>query len=98
MNGIGITSRVKPGASTSTIASGRQAERAVLEPAAGDDEDRVGVLDPGDEGLLAVQEERPSRLVSEVLSLWEFEPASASVIAKASFVVPAPMPRSQRSF
>jgi hypothetical protein len=30
--------------------------------------------------------------------LWEFVPASGSVIAKAIFVVPAAMPRSQRSF
>ena len=35
---------------------------------------------------------------SEVARLWELVPASASVIAKAIFVVPPPIPRSQRSF
>ncbi len=30
--------------------------------------------------------------------MWELVPASGSVIANASLVVPAPMPRSQRSF
>ena len=55
--GIGITSRVKPGGVDVDDRQRGQAERAVLEPAAGDDEHRVGVLDAGDVGLLAVEDE-----------------------------------------
>ena len=36
--------------------------------------------------------------MSDVERLCEFVPASDSVIANASLVVPAPIPRSQRSF
>ena len=77
----------------------RQAERAVVVARARDDEDRVRLLDAGDEGLLrrAARSRRSSRRAA-VERLCEFEPASGSVIANATFVVPAAMPRSQRSF
>ena len=76
----------------------RQAERAVREARARDDEHRVRLLDARDVGLLAVEDEPVALALSAVEMLCEFVPASGSVIANAILVVPAPIPRSQRSF
>ena len=100
MCGIGIWVLVKPGASTSMIASDGRPERAVGVAEARHHQHRVGLLDARDVGLLPVEEvacRRPCLHVSST-RLCELVPASGSVIAKAILVVPAPIPRSQRSF
>ena len=95
---IGISWRVKPGASTSTIASegspslpSASRVRATTSTASASSTPEMNVFWP-------LSRKRPFSRRSEVARLCELVPASASVIAKAIFVVPLPIPRSQRSF
>ena len=98
MRGIGIIWRVKPGASGSTMhrdGSPRLPSscfvRATTSTSCASSTPEMNVFCPLRKNL------SPSRR-SDVESLCEFDPASASVIANANLVVPAAMPRSQRSF
>ena len=84
-----------PGASVSTSSSSGRPSDAVLLALAGDDEDRVGVLDAGDVGLRAAQHVARRSSARRGRELVRVRPASGSVIANATRVVPGGDPGSQ---
>ena len=91
--------RSSPGASVSTIKSSGRPRLPSASRARATTRIASRVLDAGDERLRArAARSRRSTRRAAVEMLCELEPASGSVIANATFVVPAAMPGSQRSF
>ena len=83
--------RPMPGAS---VSDDEQRELAppggLVDAGAGDDQHLLGLVDPGDVVLRAARRYSSPSRVAVVEILWEFEPASGSVMAKAILTGPRP--------
>ena len=95
---IGISWRVNPGVSTSTIASEGSPSSPLGEPRARDHEHGVGVLDAGDERLLAVEQEAAAVAPQRGGEVVRVGARAGLGDREGDFRRPRPIPRSQRSF